>query len=359
MIEGIPVRSAGNLRSYPLLPNGALIELVRKEKPDVVLWSVSPLDYLYLNTYRNLGVPVVGIFTGPLYRLSDITRLGIRELVKNRSALSMHLIYALLPDRFTSGVVNDAAFASVFAMSKKNCHMLEQAGADKSKIMHVPAGVDELDFAKPPADSSVAEKFGLKQVSFNVLYLGSPATVRGIDTLIRAISRLKEKIPDIRLLILSRRRSGELYREEQVIREMIEELHVDDNVRIVSGFLDRDDVKKFVDYSDVVALPFKVVPSDVPTSILESMAMRKAVISTNLDGIPELLEGGRGMIIEPCDDVSLSEKILACYTDRAALQAMSRRSGEYMDAYYRWSDVSRMVKSNIEELVSGNGKGEA
>ena len=36
--------------------------------------------------------------------------------------------------------------------------------------------------------------------------------------------------------------------------------------------------------------------------------MFKAVISTNVDGIPELLQDGRGMVIEPCDDAGLSDK---------------------------------------------------
>ncbi|MBC7086765.1 MAG: galactosyl transferase, partial [Methanomethylovorans sp.] len=49
LIEGIPVLYAEKLRSFPFLKNSRLISLIAKEKADIVLWSMGPIDYFYLS----------------------------------------------------------------------------------------------------------------------------------------------------------------------------------------------------------------------------------------------------------------------------------------------------------------------
>lgn len=353
-IKGIPVIYIQKLRSLPFVPNWKLISLIRGEKPDVVLWSIGHIDYLYMSTLKRTGVPVIGLFTGPLYNLSDITRLGIREMTANFGILSVNLVYAFLPSFFLSGLANSPHFKKVFVMSKKNMHVLESIGVQKNKIIHVPAGIDKYDLIKPDDCESIISKYRLNKSSFNVLYFGSPASIRGIDSLIRAISMVVKEYPQVRLLILSRRIGENLSNEEMYIRNLIRDLGINNNVKIFSGFLDRDTVKRFIAFCDVVALPFKVVPSDVPTSILESMAMGKAVISTNVDGIPELLEDGRGLIVEPNCNVELVECLTLCITDNDILLCMGEKSADYMQTYPDWDEITKIVLDEIACFVNIN-----
>lgn len=350
-INEIPVIHIDKLRTLPFVPNRKLISLINSENPDVVLCSVGPIDYLYMSTYKKIGVPLIGMFTGPLYRLSDITRLGIREIAANFSILAVHLLYSSLPSFFVRGLANSYHFKKVFVMSQKNRHVLESMGVQQNKIVHVPAGIDEYDLIMPEDCDSIVSKYDLDDGFFNVLYFGSPATIRGIDSLIRAVSMVSEKYPNVKLLILSRRRGDELSREEIIIRNLIKELGIDDNVQIISGFLDKEDVKRFIAFCDVVALPFKIVPSDVPTSILESMAMGKTVISTNVDGIPELLDDGRGLVVEPNDDIGLVQRIISCIADSDMLHRMGKMSADYMQTYPRWDDVSKTVADETTSIL--------
>lgn len=350
-INDIPVVHVEKLRTLPFVPNRKLISIIRSEKPDVVLWSVGPIDYLYMCTFRKIGVPLIGMFTGPLYRLSDITRLGIREIVANIRILAVHLLYSSLPSFFVRGLANSPYFKKVFVMSQKNRQVLGSMGVQDNKIVHVPAGIDEYDLIKPDDCDSIISKYNLDVGLFNVLYFGSPATIRGIDSLIRAVSMVSEEYPHVRLLILSRRRENDISREEMFIRNLTEEIGIEDNVQIISGFLDRDDVKRFIAFCDVVALPFKVVPSDVPTSILESMAMGKTVISTNVDGIPELLEDGQGLVVEPNDDMGLVQRIISCITDSDMLHSMGEQSAVYMQTYPVWDEVSKTVADEAAGIL--------
>lgn len=109
-------------------------------------------------------------------------------------------------------------------------------------------------------------------------------------------------------------------------------------------------MKNFIVFSDLIALPFKIVPSDVPTSILESMALGKTVISTEVDGIPELLEDGRGFVVKPNNEEDLAEKIVFSIKTRGLTKSMGKKAASYMQTYPRWHEVSEAVISEITEI---------
>jgi glycosyltransferase involved in cell wall biosynthesis len=313
---------------------------------------MGPIDYLYMSNFKKLHVPIIAMFTGPIYKVSDITRLGVNEIISNFNSLSVQLLYASLPSFFSKKLVNSNSISRVFVMSRKNREMLVGMGADSTKIVHVPVGIDEYDLILPESYESVISKFNVSPGSFNILYFGSPLKIRGIDSLIKAISKVAESHPDVKLLILSRRREKELSQEERNVFDLIEELDLKNNVQIVSGFLEREDVKRFIKFCDVVCLPFKLVPSDVPTSILESMAMGKIVISTNVDGIPELLEDGRGFAVEPNDENELANKIISCLNDIDSLKEAEKRLLDHMQKYPRWNDIAETVNQELDSVVS-------
>lgn len=351
-INGIPIIYIKKLRKLPFQLNKKLISLIKSEQPDVILWSVNALDYLYLNTFKQIGVPIIGIFTGPIYKLSDITRIGAYEVLKNIKFLSGHILYSSLPSLFICQIVNSPYYNKIFVMSRKNKEIILAKGGNKHKLVHIPVGIDESDLMRADNYDSIISKYKLDKTAFNILYFGSPITIRGIDSLIKAVSKIKNEYPIIKLLILSRRRGNELNQEEINAQNLILKLNVEKNVQIISGFMDKDEVKKFIIFSNLIALPFKIVPSDMPTSILESMAMGKTVISTAVDGIPELLEEGRGFVVKPSKEKDLVETILFSIENQNLIKNMGTRCACYMQKYPRWCDVSEAVISEIMEILT-------
>lgn len=357
-VNGIPTIHTGKLRKFPFQSNQELVSLIKSEQPDVILWSVSALDYLYLNIFKQIDTPIIGMFTGPIYKLSDITRIGTHEILKNIRFLSVHIIYASLPALFIRNVVNSPQFNKMFVMSRKNKEIITEMGGDQNKVIHIPAGIDEYDFETSKEHNSIISKYDLDESSFNILYFGSPLTIRGIDSLIKAVSKVKNEYSHVKLLILSRRRDNELNREESNAQNLILKLGIEKNVQIISGFLDKDEVKKFIGFSDLIALPFKIVPSDVPTSILESMALGKTVISTAVDGIPELLEDGRGFVVKPNNEEELAEKIAFSIKNIGITKSMGKKAASYMQTYPRWYDVSESVIPEIIDIFDTLSKSE-
>lgn len=357
-INGIPTIHISKLRKFPFQSNKELVSLMKSEQPDLILWSVSALDYLYLNLFKQIDAPIIGMFTGPIYRLSDITRIGAGEILKNIKFLSAHIIYASLPAFFIRGVVNSPQCSKIFVMSRKNKEIISKMGGNQNKIIHIPVGIDEYDLETSDEYNSIIRKYALDESSFNILYFGSPLTIRGVDSLLKAFSKVINEYSHVKLLILSRCRDNELSHEELETQNLILRLGIENNVRVVSGFLDREEVKKFISFSDLIALPFKIVPSDVPISILESMALGKTVISTAVDGIPELLEDGRGFVVKPNDEEDLAEKIIFSIQNQDMTRNIGKKAASYMQAYPSWHDVSESVISEILEFFYNSSQSE-
>ncbi|AKB36436.1 Glycosyltransferase [Methanosarcina siciliae C2J] len=358
IFQHIPIINIKRLRKLPFQFNRELISVIQSEKPDVILWSVTALDYLYLNMFKQINIPIIGMFTGPIYKLSDITRIGTYVIIKNIKFLSTHVICASLPPFFIRNLVNSPYCNKIFVMSRKNKEIIIEIGGNREKVVHIPAGIDEYEFEMYEDYSSIISRYHLDEKSFNILYFGSPLSIRGIDHLIKSISKVRSVYPCIKLLILSRRRNNELNNEEINLQNLILKLDIEKNVHIISGFLDKDEVKKFIGFSDLIVLPFKIVPSDVPTSVLESMAMGKVVVSTDIDGIPELLENGRGFVVQPNKEEDLVEKIFFSIKNQDIIKNMGEKAASHMQTHPKWSEVSELALSEVTKIFDKRSQSE-
>ena len=93
------------------------------------------------------------------------------------------------------------------------------------------------------------------------------------------------------------------------------------------------DVETLLRAADLLVSPFECTCKvlDYPLSILEAMACERPVISTNVGGIPELLDGGeRGILVEPRDRTALVRAIRAILEDPSRAQAIGRSGARWV-----------------------------
>jgi glycosyltransferase involved in cell wall biosynthesis len=145
---------------------------------------------------------------------------------------------------------------------------------------------------------------------------------KGQDDVIRALSRIRRELPDVRLLIIGRddlqAMRGSFTAE---LKALVHELGLSDNV-IFTGH--RTDMPALLAASDVFALssfeePFGLV-------FLEAMAMKKPVVALGIGGAPEVVEHGKsGLLCAPGDQAGLEASLLTLLRD----PAMRARMGEY------------------------------
>jgi glycosyltransferase involved in cell wall biosynthesis len=89
------------------------------------------------------------------------------------------------------------------------------------------------------------------------------------------------------------------------------------------GRLTGDDVPAFLSAVDVLVVPSH--DEGLPRTLLEAMAMERAVVASAVGGIPEAVEDGRsGVLIPSGDATALADAVLSLLADEARRREMGR-----------------------------------
>jgi len=334
-IDGVRIISVNKL-STPL--NGEsreVLKILEKENPDKVIMLLGLTSLLRIKF--KIEQPVIGILTSPIYSVKELVKnIGVADLIRYRRPTFIHIVNALIPGFLIKKW--SEKFGYIVVLSNRNKERLIKKKVPDKKIVVIPPGIDEHFFDLP--DEEKVRQFRNKISPDGapiVMYYTSPLTLRGTDTLVKTLPHILKK-REVRLLILSRPDDANILKEEQKLRELAKKLNVERNIVIASEYLQPDEIKTYLSLANVVALPFKLVLSDVPLSILEAMALGKVVISTDVDGIPEILED-KGLIVEPNNPKELADAILLALDDNKLRKELGESAREYMMQWKRWNDV--------------------
>lgn len=304
-------------------PNRHLLQAIYRAEPDIILWHVGFSTFLHQRLDAGGIAPVIGIFTSPIYHWHDLSRLGLWRLAKGYRLSLVHITNSLLPRSFSRWRMDKSGLNSLVVQTETTFQQLRKSGLWSGQIDVIPPGVDE-EWFKSPMDSSnklrVALGYQLDDVV--VVYFGSPAPLRGLHTLIRAYALSQKEFPSLKLLILSRRRPGNLLSEERSLNRLLEDQDAGQDIKIVDGFLDQEDLVRHISTADLVALPFELVPSDAPLSLLETLTLGKPVITTKVACLPEMVSTCHAYLAEPADEQSLERTLT-----QAAQDLQSQKKG--------------------------------
>ena len=153
-------------------------------------------------------------------------------------------------------------------------------------------------------------------------------------TALRAFALVRERRPDARLTIAG---SGP---EEAKLHALAAELGLGAAVRF-AGTLDRDAMAALYRDADVALNPSRA--DNMPNSLLEAMACGVPVVSTNVGGVPFLVEHERSaLLVAPQDPPALAEATLRLLGD-TALRRRLVRAGLQQVQRYTWTQVAPLL----------------
>jgi glycosyltransferase involved in cell wall biosynthesis len=118
------------------------------------------------------------------------------------------------------------------------------------------------------------------------------------------------------------------------------------------GARSQDEVAKMMAEATLFALP-SIVAADgqmegIPVALMEAMASGRAVVSTAISGIPELIEHGvNGLLVPPGDIELFAEAIRTLLRDRERAAEMGRLGQAKVRAEF---DIERCVAALCERL---------
>ena len=197
-------------------------------------------------------------------------------------------------------------------------------------------GIDPDAFTPSPA---VRREPGL------ILSVGRLVEKKGFEDLIHACAWLREGRVEFRCEIIG---TGE---RREALKTLIAELELEQHVKLV-GPRPQDEVLAAYRRATVFALPC-IVGRDgnrdgLPTVLIEAMAAGLPVISTNLVGVPEIVEHGvDGLLVEPGDSAALAACLARLLQDAALRERLSGAGRRKVEQRF---DVRRNVTQLREWL---------
>lgn len=166
-------------------------------------------------------------------------------------------------------------------------------GIPAGKIVKICNAVDAGDFHPTP----------LPKAPRTLVYVGRIAKRKGIDFLIKSMPLVKERIPEVLLLVAGK---GS-YLDE--VKALAARLQLQENVRFL-GFVPEEELNALYNLGECVVVPS--VFEGFGITIIEALAAGTRVIGTDSDGIREILQSGDYGRLVPYGDLrALADAIVA------------------------------------------------
>lgn len=173
------------------------------------------------------------------------------------------------------------------------------------------------------------------EISDYMVYLGRLTEEKGVRTLILAVN----KLPKVKLKIIG---DGPLKSELARIAAL--------NIEFL-GYKNPTEIKNLVGQAKFMIIP-AIWPENNPISVLEAMALGKPIMATDLGGLPELVDEGKGgWLYRPGDVDNLSEKIKLLYFDLDKIKQFGAYNRAKTAKEYNAAKHYRQLISIYEALI--------
>lgn len=199
----------------------------------------------------------------------------------------------------------------------------------------IPPGLDLMQWQPVDAHASQPEK------KKPFLYVGTPKTIRGFGVLIAAMRRLP---PEICLRILAR---GADDLATMNLKKHMSKIGLSERITVHGCWLSPEELRLEIHRSAAVVLPFILVPSEIPVSVMEVVACGTPVIVSDIDGLPETA-GEAGITVMPGDPEALAEAMYQLSMNSHLQKGLRKACLVQRQQYISWTEVSNRWAAVLE-----------
>ena len=227
-------------------------------------------------------------------------------------------------------------------------NVLETTPMAPGRVMTLHDAIDAGEYSPAKGDGTrVREGFGFTKKNIVVGFVGRFSPGKGHEELLRAAAEVARVRPHVRFLVAGEASIGEEAYERE-IRTMCTSMGLD-GVVTFAGF--RRDIPDVMASFDILAFPSHAESFGVV--LIEAMAMELPVVSTNCDGVLDIVvEGETGLFVPPRASAELASALLRLIDDpdlrRRLGQAARKRVLELFD---RRNQIDRLEKIYAEVLA--------
>lgn len=206
-------------------------------------------------------------------------------------------------------------------------------GIEEKKIHVIPNAVDMTLFQEKSPNKHLIDRYKLDS-KVVIGYIGSITGYEGLKELILAVDELIEERTNIALLIVG---DG---RERKKLQKLARSKDI-----IFTGRVPFEEVDEYYSIFDICPFPrnnYEVCRYVPPLKILEAMAMKKAVVVSDVAPLLEIIEDGKTGLVCKSDSIdSLKKSILELYRNKNKREELRENGYNWVLENRTWDRVSQ------------------
>lgn len=323
--------------------------LLKDTKPDLIyiLYYQNKISCSIVDVAKKMNIPVVQRISdysllAPCSHLFDMKNTRICE-----DCLKKGLICAIKRKCIMNSTIYSAikSFAIIIQNKKKMKDKIErfifpssftmnkfiEYGYNSTKLVHIPTLFN---------DNTIKKNIEIKYEPY-ALFIGRTDPDKGLMTLLDAFIGTKYKLKIIGF-------SSEIGYQEKLKEHLIGKKH---NIEFL-GRMDFDDIQNYL-----ATCLFTLVPSEwydnLPNTILESYAMKKCVVATNIGSLTENIKDGEtGLLFKYKDYNDLRSKVKILFENRSKAIKMGENARKLIDTKYSMNNHVEALLQVFNEIIN-------
>jgi glycosyltransferase involved in cell wall biosynthesis len=222
--------------------------------------------------------------------------------------------------------IDHAVTTWVTAAGRASHALSSERGIPSDHIETVHYGISVPTFwPTPPDEAALRRELGFEPGAPALAVVANLEPRKGIAVLLEALARLRASGTELPTAVIG---DGPL---RNPLRRQITALGLERCVRLLGW---REDVDQILEQATLLALP-SLANECLPLVILEAMAHRLPVVSTDVAGIPEMvLDGETGRVVAPGDVAALADALGQVAADPAQAAVMGERGHARVGALF-------------------------
>ncbi len=285
-------------------------------------WTI--INALVYRTCKNLKKPYVVCPAGalPIYGRSGILKTIYNRIVGNR-------------------IIRDAA--GHIAVSTNEIDQFGAYGVDHKKISIIPNGINPEDYFAVNG-CGFRKKFGLGKSSI-ILFVGRLNHIKGPDLLLRAFCKIKNKMPNCKLVFVGP--DGGMLDE---LKEVVTANNARDCVAF-SGYLGGAEKSQAYHAADILVIPSRQEAMSIV--VLEAGTTGTPVLLTDQCGFNEVSEIGGGRVVNATVN-GIQKGLLKMLGNKNKLETMGEKLNKHVHENYLWESITKKHISLYQEILNKN-----
>lgn len=215
----------------------------------------------------------------------------------------------------------------------------------KDDFVLVPNTIRKSFFESYTIDKSITNKY---KDSFVILYLGDTHLRRGLQTAISSVKILKEKIPNLKLVIVGKNTT------DKILKEQVIDLGVEKYVDF-EGWQSVNLFQSYILSSHICISPLhRNLQHDVAyaNKIFQYMSFGKPLLVSNATAQKELVEKQKsGLVHEEKNADDFAEKILQLFKDEDLRFELGKNGKKFVRNEFCWEKTSKKLLNLYETIL--------